>query len=113
MTDVNTGRAGLPIADRTSGIASVRSSRNSKWVRWAFPLTFAFAVAVPFALHHAIPLPAIAAAAAAMPSEPDYVMTITAKRLPTQCRGLSVHALHAACAPYLAGDAVVEMRPGR
>jgi hypothetical protein len=76
----------------------------------ALPLTLVFAVAFTLTLRHEMALPSPATAAiAATESHPDYVMTITAKRLPPGCRA----APHASpCQKYLAGEARVEMREG-
>ncbi|MBI1212346.1 MAG: hypothetical protein GC190_12850 [Alphaproteobacteria bacterium] len=83
--------------------------RMSGWEDFALPLTFVFAVVFALTLHHQISLPTAAPAAIAA-EQPVYVMTITAKRLPTDCRGTAARA--AACAEQLAGEARVEMREG-
>jgi len=84
--------------------------RMSDWEDIALPLTLVFAVAFTLTLRHEIALPSPATEAiAATESQPDYVMTITAKRLPPGCRA----APHTpSCRQYLAGEARVEMREG-
>lgn len=81
--------------------------RNAGWEDFALPLTLMFAVIFAVTLHQGISF-SPAEAVAATP-QPDYVMTITAKRIPAECR-TSVPS--AACHSLLAGDARVEMREG-
>ena len=84
--------------------------RMSGWEDFALPLTLVFAVVFALTLHHQLTLPAAAPAAVAAESQPDYVMTITAKRMPADCRATPARA--AACADQLAGSARIEMREG-
>ena len=77
---------------------------------WALPASVVFALVTALLIHYPPAFPVITTASAADPAQADYVMTITAKRLPVECRGSSQHLVPAACAPYLAGDAVVDMR---
>ena len=76
----------------------------------ALPLLLVFAVAFSLTLRHEITLPAPAGqAVAATEAQPDYVMTITAKRLPPECKAATRPTR---CDAILAGDARVEMREG-
>ncbi len=73
----------------------------------ALPLTLVFAVAFALTLQHEIKLPSPATQAiAATEAAPDYVMTITAKRLPPACRRAPQSSF---CERFLAGDARIEM----
>ena len=80
---------------------------------FALPLTLVFAVVFCLTLRHeiALPLPTQAVAAVEM-RQPDYVMTITAKRLPAQCRVAAAQTRSPYCGRILAGDARIEMREG-
>jgi hypothetical protein len=84
--------------------------RMSGWEDFALPLTLVFAVAFALTLQHQLVLPAAAPEALAAERQPDYVMTITAKRLPAECRVSP--ARRAACASELAADTRVEMHEG-
>jgi len=84
--------------------------RVSGWEDFALPLMLVFAVAFALTLRHEISLPAAAPEAMAAQMQPDYVMTITAKRLPAACRNAATRA--PSCASLLAGDARVEVREG-
>ena len=84
--------------------------RKYGWEDFALPLTLVFAVTFALTLRHQINLPApVGSAVAATDVQPDYVMTITARRLPGDCRARSASLMPASCQPYLTGDAVVEM----
>lgn len=98
------------IADATGPIGFIATlpARNTRWEHCALPATFVLALVVVFELHHVSSPVGTAQAAAA--SKPDYVMTITARRLPGECRARSASLMPASCRPYLTGDAVVEMR---
>jgi len=78
-------------------------SRN--WEDWAMGLSIAAAAAFALTMNSARG-PAIAGDAVA--AEPaDYVMTITAKRLPAHCKGLSQGAaMPADCAAILDGATI-------
>lgn len=82
--------------------------RISKWEDFALPLMLVFAVVFALTLNHQISLPSAATEAVASERQPDYVMTITAKRLPADCRTNAARL--AACSNQLAGSARVEMR---
>lgn len=82
--------------------------RMSRWEDFALPLMLVFAVVFALTLNHQLSLPSAASVATAAERQPDYVMTITAKRLPAECRGTPERA--SACAEQLAGNARVEMR---
>jgi len=84
--------------------------RISKWEDFALPLTLVFAVVFALTLNHQISLPSAATEAVAGERQPDYVMTITAKRLPADCRANAARL--AACSNQLAGSARVEMHEG-
>jgi hypothetical protein len=84
--------------------------RISKWEDFALPLILVFAVAFALTLNHQLSLPSAAEQAVAGEHQPDYVMTITAKRMPADCR--ATPARSAACAEQLAGTARVEMHEG-
>lgn len=78
---------------------------------FALPLILVFAVAFSLTLRQASVLPApTMEALAATQSEPDYVMTITAKRLPPECKAAATRT--ASCDRLLAGEARVEMHEG-
>jgi hypothetical protein len=83
--------------------------RMSGWEDFALPLTLVFAVVFALTLRHELSLPSAPQAVAAE-AQPDYVMTITAKRLPAECRGAATRT--PSCANLLAGDARVEMHEG-
>jgi hypothetical protein len=82
--------------------------RTSAMEDWALAATFVFAVAFSATIHEARHFQAEAATAEATPA-PQFVMTVTAKRLPASCRGAAALANSADCARYLQADAVVEM----
>lgn len=70
---------------------------SNNWEDWALalPLAVATVLALTFAGTRA---PSFATAAnAAEQGKPDYVMTITGKRLPADCRGVDDAALPAHC----------------
>lgn len=72
----------------------------------AFPVAITFAVVFALTINRALPT-GVSPANSAEQTDPDYVMTVTARRLPAECR--AAHA-PAYCAPILAGDATVDMR---
>ncbi len=84
--------------------------RRASWDVWALPASIAFAILAVLLLRFPFLFAPITTAAAADPVQPDYVMTITAKRLPPECRGGSQHILPAACTPFLEGNATIHMR---
>jgi hypothetical protein len=84
--------------------------RRARWEDWALPASLAFAVFAVLLLHYPLAFVPITTAAAADPRQPDYVMTITAKRLPSECRGSLQHVVPATCAPFLTSNAVIKMR---
>jgi hypothetical protein len=107
MTDA-TSHTQLADADDNVGRSRARI-RKARWEDWALPAAFGFAVLVVLTLRYPLSFAPITAAAAD-PQRPDYDMTIIAKRLPFECRGSLQHPVPAACTPFLAGDAVIEMR---
>ena len=80
--------------------------RTSGMEDWALAATLVFAIAFGVTINEAKHFRAQAATAAATP---QYSMTITAKRLPTSCKGVAATANAADCAKYLQAEAVVEM----
>ena len=69
--------------------------KTSNWEDWAIGLSLVAAVSVGMAMHE-VRAPSFAPEAVA--AEPaDYVMTITAKRLPAECKGSAWHAVPAYC----------------
>ena len=84
--------------------------RMSGWEDLALPLTLVFAVAFALTLRSQISLPSPAPQAIAAEAQPDYVMTITAKRLPAECKGGAARTPN--CASLLASEARVEMHEG-
>ncbi len=82
-------------------------SRN--WEDWALGVSLAAAAALSLALHE-VRAPSFAAdAVAAEKSRADYVMTITAHRLPAECKGMTKPA---SCAALLDG-ATISMKDNR
>lgn len=82
--------------------------RKYGWEDFALPLVLVFALTFALTLHRQIELPtAVTPAVAATATEPGYVMTITARRLPAECKGAGARA--ASCASYLTGEARVEI----
>lgn len=80
--------------------------RKFGWEDFALPLALMFAVVFALTLRQGIsfsPGEAIAAT-----QQPDYVMTITAKRIPPECRT----SRSAACDGYRVGNARMEMHEG-
>ncbi len=73
--------------------------RKSGWEDFALPLTLVFAVAFAFTLHQSVATNSVGRPGIAS-LEPDYVMTVTAKRLPADCRGPNASAPF--CGQYLA-----------
>jgi len=74
---------------------------------WGLAATFVFALAFTVTIHEARHIEATAATQAATPA-PNFVMTVTAKRLPASCKGEALTA-NAECAKLVQGDTVVEM----
>lgn len=76
------------------------------WEDWAMGLSIAAAAALALTLNSA-PSPSFTTeAVAAEKIEPGYVMTITSKRLPAECKGLSQDAMPAHCAAILDGQTI-------
>lgn len=84
--------------------------RMAGWEDIALPLTLVFAVAFALTLRQELTLPSTATQAIAAEAQPDYVMTITAKRLPPECKGAGARA--PSCANHFAAEPRVEMREG-
>jgi hypothetical protein len=71
------------------------------WEDWALALPFAAAAVVGLALNPA-PSPSLTSAAVASDQVgPKYVMTVTAKRLPAECKIANVAARPAYCVALL------------
>lgn len=78
--------------------------KTNNWEDWAMGLSFAAAVgATVFFTQAGGPSFATAAIAA---EQPAYVMTITAKRLPSECKGLSGKTAPAHCAALIDAQTV-------
>jgi len=85
--------------------------RKYGWEDFALPLVLVFAVTFALTLRHQISLPTAATSAMASTEvQPDYVITVTAKRLPHECKGAAAHT--PSCDRFLAGDARMEIREG-
>ena len=83
--------------------------RRYGWEDFALPLTLVFAVTFALTLRQQVFLPeAVSPALAASEVEPGYMITVTAKRLPPECRTTAAHT--PACDRILAGDTRMEMR---
>jgi hypothetical protein len=83
--------------------------RRYGWEDFALPLMVVFAVTFALTLRHQINVPVPVSPALAEGSvQPDYVITVTAKRLPAECRGAGAHA--PSCDRILAGETRMEMR---
>ena len=83
--------------------------RKYGWEDFALPLVLLFAVTFALTLRHQITLPAAATPAMASTEvQPDYVITVTAKRLPAECKGAAPHM--SSCDRFLAGEAKMELR---
>ena len=82
--------------------------RMSGWEDFVLPLMLVFAIAFALTLRHQIDLPSATPQAMAAQMQPDFVMTITAKRLPAECRNAATRT--PLCASLLAREARVEMR---
>ncbi|MCE9523538.1 MAG: hypothetical protein K8S25_14040 [Alphaproteobacteria bacterium] len=76
---------------------------------WTFGLSFVFAAAFALALHGQEAPSLTTQANAAVNSAPAYIMTVTAKRLPAECKGLSM-ASSASCASFADANTKVELR---
>ena len=76
---------------------------------WLVGLSLIIAVAVPIGLR-ALTSPIASEAIAAVSVEPQYKITITARRVPAQCKGLAFSAAPAACEAYLGGDTTMVIR---
>ena len=83
--------------------------RKYGWEDFALPLMVVFAVTFALTLRQQINVPAaIGPAVAETNLQPGYVITVTAKRLPAECRGVGAHA--PSCDRILAGETRMEMR---
>ena len=81
----------------------------SKIEEWTFVLSFVVAIGVAVALH-AKEAPSFATeATAAVRNAPDYVMTVTAKRLPAECKGVTLSS-SLACAAFADANTTVEVK---
>jgi hypothetical protein len=77
---------------------------------WALALTLVFALAFTVTINQARHFQAANATSVAQADQaPQYVMTITAKRLPAVCKGAAGAANAVYCATFLEADAVIEM----
>jgi hypothetical protein len=79
-------------------------SRN--WEDWALGLTFVGAAALAMTLHEVRAPSFLTAAIAGERTVPAYVMTVTAQRLPAECKGIVGRALPANCAAIIDGATV-------
>ena len=70
---------------------------SNNWEDWALALPLAAAAAFALTLAGARTPSFATAANAAEQRKPDYVMTITGKRLPAECRGVENAGLPAQC----------------
>lgn len=82
-------------------------SRN--WEDWALALPLAIVPVVALTFGEARTPSFATEAIAAEQSKPDYVMTITGKRLPAECKGVAETNLTAHCVALL-DSATVTMR---
>jgi hypothetical protein len=71
---------------------------------WLMGLTFAAAAAVTIGAHILATPIAGEANAAVLAEPPQYALTITAKRIPAECKGLDIKRAPAHCAASLSGD---------
>jgi len=85
-------------------------SRN--WEDWALGLAFVAAAALALTLNEARAPSFLTAAIAGERTVPAYVMTITAKRLPAECKGIANGAMPSNCAAIIDG-ATVSVRENR
>lgn len=72
----------------------------------AFPATIAFAVVFALTINRALPS-GVNPANSATRADADYVMTVTAKRVPAECKTANAPGY---CESILAGDATIEVR---
>lgn len=71
------------------------------WEDWTLGLSFAVAAVVGLSLYQG-PSPSLTSAAVASEQTgPKYVMTVTAKRLPAECKVANINARPAYCASLL------------
>lgn len=70
------------------------------WEDWAFGLTFAAAIAIALGMN-ASRAPSFTTDAIAAEQPVKYAMTITAKRLPAECKGLVGKVVPAVCTALL------------
>ena len=83
--------------------------RRYGWEDFALPLTLVFAITFALTLRQQLTLPeAVTPALAAGAIQPGYMITVTAKRVPRECRTAAAPA--PACASILAGETRMEMR---
>lgn len=86
---------------------------SNNWEDWALglPLAAAAAIALTFA---GAQTPSFATVAnAAEQSKPDYVMTVTGKRLPADCHGVEDAALPAHCVAMINATTVTMSKVGQ
>ena len=81
--------------------------RVSHMEDWALAATFVFALAFAVTINEARHFKANAETVGAT-AAPQFVMTVTAKRIPAACKGAL--ATSADCSKYLQRDAVVEVQ---
>ena len=68
------------------------------WEEWMFALTIATSIASVLALNEVRTPSFVTAAVAGQPNTPAYTITVTAKRLPAECKGIADTAMPAHCA---------------
>ena len=67
------------------------------WEDWAYALTVAVALMSVLAFKEIRTPSFVAAAIAGQPGAPAYTITVTAKRLPAECKGTADDAMPAHC----------------
>lgn len=67
------------------------------WEAWMFALTIATSIASVLALNEVRTPSFVTAAIASQPNTPDYTITVTAKRLPAECKGIADNAMPVHC----------------
>jgi hypothetical protein len=81
----------------------------SKIEEWTFVLSFVAAIAIAVALHGNEAPSFATEATAAVRNAPDYVMTVTAKRLPAECKGVNLSS-SLACAAFVDANTTVDVK---
>lgn len=80
-----------------------------KFEEWTLGVSFALAIAISLALH-SNDAPSLATEAkAAVAGAPGYFITVTAKRLPAECKGVDLKS-SLACAAFANSETTAEFR---